>query len=107
MHKQKVFEINGRLAAIGCDNSVSALEQNQSRVFLLGSDGKMFHLLEAKELEEEFKCSEVVYFTKRKFFNKPWNMMYLIRKGTYAKKLKVSTEIGKTEKNSRKSGLTW
>ena len=98
MHKQKVFEINGRLAAIGSDNSVSALEQNQSRVFLLGSDGKMFHLLEGKELEDEFKCSEVVHFTKRKFFNKPWNMLYLIRKGTYAKKKKFSMEIDKAQK---------
>ena len=98
MHKQKVFEINSRLAAIGSDNSVSALEQNQSRVFLLGSDCKMYHLLEGKELEDEFKCLEVVYFTKRKFFNKPWNMLYLIRKGTYAKKKKVVLEIGKNEK---------
>ena len=55
--KNSVYSINCALSAIDCDNCIEVLEENLSRIFILGSDHQMHHLRQRvlKDVEKHTK----------------------------------------------------
>ena len=43
---------------MGSDPNIEALDEDRSRLFILGDDGKMFNLRESIELDEKFSTIE-------------------------------------------------
>ena len=60
--KNSVYNINCDLSAIDCDNCIEVLEQNLSRIFILGSDNQMHHLRQRVLKDVDIKTKQIKDF---------------------------------------------
>ena len=74
--KQKIFELNCELQAIGCDNSPEALDKGKSRVFVLDQNNKIWHLEDQDR--GLFNCIETYFESfQHKSEKSSWNILHL------------------------------